>query len=133
MNKSVVDRIVSSLAYFSFGMFALIWIIYANVAKKHMSSFLLYNLYQAIFLSVLLAVLSYIFNIAVNFLSVIPYIGKIAVKFYIFVNQNPIYFGFTITGFIVTALVLYLVMFSLLGKKPNIPCVSGIIEANIGG
>ena len=124
MDKNITDRIVSSLAYFSFGIFGLIWIIYANVAKKHMSSFLLFNLSQAIFISLVLTILAYLFDIAVNLLSIVPYVGKIVQKFYIFVNHNPIYFGFTITGFIVTLIVLYLVIFSLLGEKPRIACNS---------
>lgn len=133
MSPTFQDRIISLLAYFTFGIFSIIWIIFANMTKKTMSTFLSFNLYQAIFISVVLAVISYIYSIAINILSVVPFINNIARWFDVFFNQTPLYFTFTISGLLVTILVVYLSIMSLLGKKAYIPVVSDIISSNFGG
>lgn len=133
MNPKLSDRIISILAYYTFGIFSIVWIIFANVMKKPISKFLSFNLYQAIFISVVLAVISLIYSIAINLLSVIPLIGGFARAFDIFFNQTPIYFTFTISGFFVTLIVTYLSALCLIGKKPYIPFVSEIVSSNFGG
>ncbi len=133
MSPTFQDRIISLLAYFTFGIFSIIWIIFANMTKKTMSTFLSFNLYQAIFISVVLAVISYIYSIAINILSVVPFINNIARWFDVFFNQTPLYFTFTMSGLLVTILVVYLSIMSLLGKKAYIPVVSDIISSNFGG
>ena len=69
----------------------------------------------------------------VNILSVVPFIGKLVKSFHIFFNLTPVYFGFTITGFIVTLFLIYLSILSLLGIRPYIPLISDIINTNFGG
>ncbi len=133
MNPKFSDRIVSILAYFTFGIFSIIWIVFANLTKKNMSSFLVFNLYQAIFISVVLAMGSLIYSIAVNIVSIIPIIGNFVRWLDVVFNQTPIYFTFTISGLFVTILVFYLSILSLLGKKPYLPFVSETISSNFGG
>ena len=133
MSVGFLDRLISILAYFSFGIFSIIWLVFANLTRKNMGSFLVFNLYQAIFVSVVLALISLIYSIAINLLSVIPLIGNFARWFDVFFNQTPLYFTFTMSGLLVTLLVLYLSILSLLGKKPYLPFVSEIISSNFGG
>ena len=133
MNNTIIDRIVSVLSYYTFGIFSIIWIIFANVTKRRISSYLSFNLYQAIFVSVFLAVISLIYSIAINFISVIPFIGNLAKSFDLFFNQTPLYYTFSISGLLVTILTTYLAIMSLLGKKPYLPVVSDIITSNFGG
>ena len=133
MKPAFLDRIISILAYFTFGIFSIIWIVFANMTRKTMSSFLTFNLYQAIFISVVLAVISLIYSIAINLLSVIPFVGNLARWFDVFFNQTPLYFTFTISGLIVTMLVIYLSIMSLLGRRAYLPIVSEIISSNFGG
>ncbi len=133
MAPSLSDRIVSVLAYFTFGIFSIIWIVFANLTKKPISSFLGFNLYQAIFVSIVLAVFSLIYSIAINLLSVVPFVGKFAELFDIFFNQTPLYFTFTISGLFVTLIISYLSILTLLGKKPYIPMVSDTVKASFGG
>ena len=132
MNPTLSDRIISVLAYATFGIFSIVWIIIANILRKTMSSYLSFNLYQAIFLSVGLAVVSLLYSIAINFLVVVPFLGGLAKAFDIFFNRTPIYFTYTISGLIVTLLVIYLSIFCVIGKKPYVPLVSDIIKANFG-
>ncbi len=130
---SLTDRIVSVLAYYTCGIFSIIWLIFANVTNRSITPFLSFNLYQAIFLSVALAVISLIYSIAVNILSVVPFVGALVEKFVVFFNQTPLYFGFTISGFIVTLLLSYLAIMSLLERRPYLPLISNIINSNFGG
>lgn len=132
MSISTKDKVISVLSYFTFGLFALIWLVYVNVAQKSMTKFLMFNIYQSIFLSVLLCIMSYIYSIAINLMSVIPVIGKIAIAFNVFFNATPIYSTFTISGFLVVCLAGYLSFLAIMGKKSFIPYISKIVEINIG-
>jgi hypothetical protein len=133
MRISLSDRMVSILAYFTFGMFSLIWIIFANLTKKRISPFLSFNLYQAIFVSVILFIISYLYNIAINLISAIPFVGKMANSFNLFFNETPLFFTFTISGFLVTILVFYFSIMSLFGKRPYLPVISEMVKDNFGG
>lgn len=133
MNISLTDKIVSVLSYFTFGFFSLIWIIYANITKKPMSRFLTFNLYQAIFISVVLAVVSLVYSIAINFLSAVPFLRTLARNFDLFFNRTPMYFDFTLSGLLVTIILLYLSILALMGKKSYIPAISDVVSTNFGG
>lgn len=133
MKVSLSDRIISILAYFTFGMFSLIWIIFANLTKKRISPFLVFNLYQAIFISIILFIIGYLYNIAINLMSVIPFVGKFVYAFNLFFNETPLYLSFTLSGFIVTIMVFYLSLMSLMGRRPYVPLVSDIVKENFGG
>ena len=118
MKSSIKDRIISILAYFTFGFFSLIWLIFAYLTKKRSTPFLMFNLYQAIFVSLVFAVLSLVY--------------EIANAFHLFFVATPIYFGTSISGMLVTLLILYFALACLIGKRPYIPLVSEIIKENFG-
>lgn len=132
MKVAISDRILSILTYFTFGMAGLIWLVFAYVAKKQSTPYLMFNIFQSIFLSILLTVISLVYQIAINLISVIPFIGKLAVAFHIFFNQSPIFFGFTISGLLVTLLIVFLSMVCFIGKRPYIPFISETIKNNFG-
>ncbi|MBQ8847999.1 MAG: hypothetical protein IJ003_03555 [Candidatus Gastranaerophilales bacterium] len=133
MRISFLDRCISVLAYFTFGIFSIVWLVFANLTRKHIEPFLSFNLYQAIFISVVLAIFSLIYSIAINFLNVIPFVNKIARVFDIFFNHTPMFLSYNLSGLLVTLLVLYLSFFALIGKKPYVPIISDIVKINIGG
>ncbi|MBR5304803.1 MAG: hypothetical protein IKU37_08265 [Candidatus Gastranaerophilales bacterium] len=133
MKITFTDRVISILAYFTFGMFSLIWIIFANLTKKRISPFLSFNLYQAIFISIVLFIVGYLYSIAINLISVIPFVGKLAHSFNLFFNETPLFLTFTISGFLVTLVVCYLSVLSLLGMRPYVPMISEIVKDNFGG
>ena len=133
MKISFRDRLISILAYFTFGMFSLIWIIFANLTKKRIEPFLAFNLYQAIFISIILFIFGYLYNISINLMSPIPFVGDFVRAFNLFFNETPLYLGFTLSGFIITLFVVCLSFMCLMGKKPNIPLISDIVRDNFGG
>lgn len=131
MNK-LTERIVSVLSYSTFGFFSIIWLIYVNVAKKSMSQFLVFNIYQAIFISVFLAVISLVYEIAFGFMSAIPILGGIVKIINSFINETPIYFTYTLSSLLIMILLAYLCIMSILGKPPYIPLISKMIRTNFG-
>jgi len=133
MNPTFTDRIVSALSYFTFGIFSIVWLIFAKIINKKISHYLLFNIFQSIMISVILAVISLLYSIAINFMSVIPFVNNLVKTFDLFFNQTPIYFSFTISGLITTILVLYLILMSILGLKPYVPLVSDTVNNNFGG
>ncbi len=128
----IIDRIVSIMSYCSFGFFSIIWLIYVNLAKKPMSSFLVFNLYQAIFISIALAIISLVYNIAYGFMSVVPFLGNVVKIADIYINRTPIYFTYSISSLLVMLLLMYLSIMSVLGKRPYIPLISKMIRMNFG-
>ena len=84
MKISITDRVVSVLTYFTFGLFGIIWLIYVNVAKKHMNNFITYNIYQSIFISIIFSVFGYLYEFLLKIFSVIPFVGPIIQKLNIF-------------------------------------------------
>ena len=127
------DRLISIICYITFGFFGIIWLVFANVSKINITKYLSFNIYQSIFLSIALAVLSLLYSIAINLLSVIPFVGNLVYKFDLFFNQTPLYFSFTVSGLFVTILLLYLSFLCLVGLKPYLPLISEMINGNFGG
>ena len=127
-----VDRTVSVLTYFTCGIFGIIWIIYVNFAKKPLSNFNRYNIFQSILVSLIFALFSYLFGIINKIGLSIPILGKIIEPVNLFFNGTPIYFGYSISGLIIVTVMGYLIIMSLLGKKPYIPVISEAIQANTG-
>ena len=80
MNPTFLDKIISIVSYCTFGIGSIIWIVFSYITKKRIDSFLLFNLYQAIFISIVLAIFSLIYDIAINIMSVIPFIGPLFEK-----------------------------------------------------
>ena len=130
---TILDRCISILTYLTFGIFSIIWLIFANLTKKRISPFLSFNIYQSIFLSIVFAIISLIYETAINLLSVIPFIGNYIKEFYNFFNRSAIYLDFTLSSILLLLLLLYFTFFCLIGKRPTIPLVSDIVCANFGG
>ena len=130
---SLQDRIVSAIAYFSCGIFSIIWIIFANITHKHITPFLSFNLYQAIFFSVVLAVISLLYSIVLNILLVVPVIKHLIYWFDLYFNKTPLFSGYTISGSILLVILIYLIILSLMGRRPYIPVISDIVNINFGG
>lgn len=126
----LMERIISALSYITFGIAGVIWVIVSYIAKNRMSQFCSFNVYQSIFFSFFLYILTLICGIAAGLLSAVPFLGKIINDFTLFFAQTPIYFGYTLWGLIIFVIVCYLSIFALLGKYPYLPFISDVIGSN---
>ncbi len=134
MAKSIqvqlLERIVSALSYITFGFAGVIWIVISFLTKNEMSPFCSYNIYQSIFLSLTLYIISTLMDIIVGLLSSVPYIGDFITKVALWINGVPIFFGKSILGLIIFALIVIFALVSLMGRRPYIPFVSNVINQN---
>lgn len=133
MKIAILDRLISVITYFTFGMFGLVWLIFSHVTGKKNTQFLMFNIVQAFFISILLYAFSIIYDIAIGFISMVPFIGKYALAFNTFFVNTPMYFSFTLSALIITVFITYLSLLALLGKRSYIPFVSDIVQSNFGG
>ena len=49
-NIKISDKIISVLSYLTGGLIGIIWQIYCAIRKKMMTKFLIFNIYQSVFL-----------------------------------------------------------------------------------
>lgn len=132
MKTAISDRLISMLFYYTFGMFGLIWLIWANVTKNRITRFVNFNIYQSIFLSVIFAVISYIYSIMYDLIVKVPFVGNLLYKFNLFFFETPLFFTFTFSGLIITLFLLYIFAMLLMGKIPFLPIISNIVKTNFG-
>lgn len=127
------DRLVSCVSYLTYGIFGIIYLVYANFTKENITPFVRYNIFQSFFISVILALIAYVFNIIIKIFAAFVFLDNIIQTLNLFINHNFIYFGFSISGLIVTVLILYTAILSLLGKRPFVPVVSPAIDSIVRG
>ncbi len=126
----LIERIISSLSYFTFGIAGVVWIIVCYISKNSMSHFCSYNIYQSIFFSIFIYVISLFCSIVAGILSAVPFLGKIVNDFSIFFAQTPIYFGYTLWGLLIFVVTCYLALFAFFGRYPYLPFISDVIGSN---
>lgn len=133
MNNNFTDRILSVLFYWTMGFLGIIYLIFAYMNRKTISAFNLFNIYQSLFISILLYILSFVYRIFINLITVIPIIGKFVISADSFLFKLSFVFGCSAVTFLLIVFLLYLSIFCLLGKRPQVPFVSQIVSENFGG
>lgn len=128
---SLWDKLVSITTYYTFGLTGIIWLIASIlIFKKPVVSFCQYHIYQSIFISILLAVLSMLLNIIFQLTAKIPYIGDLIGHTALWLFGVPVFYTFSLFNFIVFIIISYLALGALFGKRTYFPFVSDIIRAN---
>lgn len=130
IRMQLMERIICSLSYITFGIAGVIWIVVSYILKNSMSPFCTYNVYQSIFFSVFLYILTLFCEIAAGILTAVPFLGKLINSFTLFFTQTPIYFGHSLWGLIVFIISCYLALWSLFGRYPYLPFISDIMNTN---
>lgn len=125
-----LEKIIAALSYLTSGLIGFIWLILGAVLKLGIRPFLLYHIYQSIFLSVLFFIVQLGLKIILDILSAIPLIGQL-VSTLTFLFTTSIFGGFSIINLVLLSIVIYLTITSLMGKYSYLPWVSNIIRANL--
>lgn len=125
-----LEKIIAALSYLTSGLIGFIWLILGAVLKLGIRPFLLYHIYQSIFLSVLFFIVQLGLKIILDILSAIPLIGQL-VSTLTFLFTTSIFGGFSIITLVLLSIVIYLTITSLMGKYSYLPWVSNIIRANL--
>lgn len=126
----IVDRLVAFLSYITAGWFGMIYCIVLFVAKKMPSSFVRYNVFQSIFISLLYFVLSFGFGLILKFLSYIPFLNYLVATI-TFQFNRPVLFDYSLIQVFMIGLTIYMAMISLLGRRPRVFWVSRIIDNSV--
>jgi len=125
------DKVAAVTSYYTFGMTGIIWLIAVIIVfKKHAGKFCSYHIYQSVFLSIVLYILSLLFSIAYSFAADLPIVGKIFRFVDVFLFKTPNYATFTLFNLFLFMLLTYLSIGALLGKYSYLPFISRIVKAN---
>lgn len=124
---NIFDRVISALSYLTGGMVGFICWIILHIGKKHVSGFLEFNVTQSIFLSIIYFLLCVILNFIFGILSHIPFI-QVIVAWIQLLFFRPILWDLSILQLFIDFVVSYLVIFSLIGRKPKIIGISELLE-----
>lgn len=127
---TVPDRIFSFLSYISAGWIGLIVLILLYFMKRNSSRFLRYNVFQAIFISLLFYVIAMGLGYVLKLLSFIPFVNLIIANITLLFTHGLI-FDYSIIQIGILGLVIYLAISSLLGKTPRVYWVSNIIDRQV--
>ena len=128
---SLWDRFVSITSYFTFGMTGLIWLIASFlIFKKSATPFACYHIYQSIFISVLLYVLSMFFDIVFSLIRAVPFIGELFSYINLYLFRTPVFSTFTLCNLLIFFILAYLSLGAFLGKLSYFPFVSDVIRSN---
>lgn len=128
---SLWDKFVAVSTYYTFGMTGIIWLIASIlILKKQVTPFCLYHIYQSIFISVLLYVITWIFNFMFPLMSSIPFIGELFRVIELYLFKIPIFYTFSLFNLILFMILSYLSLGAILGKLSYFPFISDVIRAN---
>ena len=132
------ERILSALAYLTFGFLGMLLIIVSAITKTSLKQFVKINVYQSILLGLIFAFVQFTYNVFAaifNLLGFIPVIGSFVNSIFQFIVYYlmgfPILFGFSLLSTVILATIIYLTVLTLLGKFPYIPFISNIIKGFI--
>ena len=107
------------------GMAGFVWYIIAVLIKRLPTQFLMYHIFQSIFLSIAY----FLFFELLKMVSRIPFLNIIPAML-----SYPIsmFYNLSILQILTSSLLIYLVITSFLGMYSYVPYVSNIINSNIG-
>ncbi|MCM1338165.1 MAG: hypothetical protein NC191_00660 [Muribaculaceae bacterium] len=123
----LTDKIFSTASYISAGWAGMIILVIMYFLRKTPSKFLQFNVFQSIFISLSLYVISKCLELIAGILSYIPLINTLTAQIGFLLNR-PFFGEYSLLQTFLIAIILYGCTFSLMGKKPRIPGVSKIID-----
>ena len=124
---ALFDRLIAAGSYLTLGTIGMIWfLINAVVIRKPFNRYLMCNIIQSFVLSIVYAILSLAYNIFADLLMNMPLIGKLFLKFHVFLFGTPIFNTMSFINFIIFIFICYLSIIALFGKLPFVPYITDI-------
>ena len=125
------DRLISIASYLTMGFFGFIWLIISHITGKNLKTFTRFNIFQSIFISILLYLIRILFDISISVVKIIPFVGTVFINIVYYLTAHPFIFGFTVLGTVFNLFMAYLVITCLQGKYPEIPWISNTVRRMI--
>ena len=124
-----IERFIAMISYLTAGFAGFIWMIIAALAKKRVTSFLLYHIMQSIFISIAYYLAIELYKLVFIVIAKIPIINTILFIFDNIINGSiTILAGLSILQLLATLVVLYLAITSFMGQYSYLPYISDIIS-----
>ena len=133
MNTSQVcmrERIVSAISYFTMGWGGMLYLIVLSLKRRQVSRYIRFNVFQSIFLSFLYFILAVTCDAIFKILSYIPYLNYLTAKISQIIHSNLL-LEYSLIQVFVFSILIYTIIFSILGKIPRIYWVSDIINKQV--
>lgn len=133
MKKSDItftERVVSAISYLTMGWGGMLYLIILALKRKSATRFIRYNSFQSIFLSFLYFILAMLFGAIFHVLSAIPFLNRFIAKISQSIHTDFV-LNYSFIQVIVFSIIIYTIIYSLLGKYPRIYWVSGIIDKQV--
>lgn len=132
-NINPLERIIASASYFTAGMAGFIWMIIAALLKKGIKPFLMFHIFQAIFISIAYFIFIELYKLLFIILVKIPLINSMFLLFNgLIFNPLPIFWGMSLMQIFTSMIILYLAITSFIGQYSYLPYVSDIIKSYTG-
>ncbi len=128
MITSLKDRLISGFTYLTFGLVGFIWLIISHLRQERPSPFNRFNIFQSIFIAIILYLLGLVFNIILGIVEIMPIIGPITVNIAYYLTDYPMILGYSVVNFAKIALILYLAVFAFMGRQGEVPWVSDTVR-----
>ncbi|MBP3821265.1 hypothetical protein J6G99_06440 [bacterium] len=126
---SLSDRLASAFTYVTGGWIGIIWMVILYFMNKRASKFLRFNVMQSIFFAIIYYILYVCSGAILTVLSKIPII-QILVSWIQLLLFKPIIAEYSLLQIVIDIFVLYLFVFSILGRYPKVYKISKFIEKN---
>ena len=117
------DRVISAFSYLTAGWVGLIYFVILYFLKKNTSRFLRYNVFQSIFLALLLFLVSVACKFIFSIILIIPIINMLLSSILLLLNK-PFIFNYSLIQFAVCVFFLYLAGMSFVGRYPKVYWIS---------
>ncbi len=122
---NIKDKIGAAVSYLTLGIWGLIWLLISSRSYFDQKDFIRFHCYQSIFVGLLYMFIpqgfAILFSLIIQILGLIPFLASVTKGLHVAhgILQQGFHYG-------LLALIVYCVIFSLLGKYTNIPYVSQI-------
>lgn len=129
-----IEKIVSVLSYYTFGLVGLLYLIIALIKKQGLRSFIRYHVFMSIFISITIYIVSIVLMFVIDILGFIPFLRPFLFSLVVLCQTAIISFlgaKISITTIAVYGLLTYLAGGALLGKYTYLPWVSNVINYNL--
>ena len=123
----IKEKLGTSAAYLTLGIWGFIWLLISQKSYYDQKNFIRFHCFQSIFIGILYMFvpqgLAILFSLIVQIIGLIPGTVFITEPIHVFhgILQSIVHYGSLV-------LVIYCVIFCLLGKYTNIPWISQIIN-----
>jgi len=128
INIESSEKIICALTYLTTGLVGFIWLIFAHVKKRHISSFAKYNIFQSLFISIILYIAKILLGIIVSVAQIIPILGSLVINIVYYLAQYPVFMNFSLIETVMIAVYFYLAYFAFMGKYPRLPVISDWVK-----